>query len=256
MTETETRNNGEGNDGKKDAQRPEWTEAHTWWHVGALAVLGTIMGLAYIAKNRFDGTKGIEFFTTSLIAFLALVTIVAQAVVNIKQLGNMKSALKQNRELFDLAERPSVAVEKVEIVLNENEKASAKILVRNYGKSPAKEVTVSSFLVAGTLKESTEDFPCPDLNLVNKLDDESKLVSRAVIASGGIRYSHAYTRDVMAPSDIANIKGPAEKRTLWLFLLVLINYRGTSGVEYFAKYYSRYNHGRGFEECQTHNDAN
>jgi hypothetical protein len=217
----------------------------TGWHpsagIGIIVISGVILivGL-YVMTWDMSPDQRTQFVTPHLINLLLLVVVAIQAYITQKQ-------WQQSRELFELAERPSLGVEKV--ALEKYPDGTGRIIakMRNSGKSPARKVKTTitlNFYETGAFEPSEGNCPEPhDAELL-------ALVSLGVVS-------------VNAPIDVLSPLRPPECIRLLeagdLFVMVWIRctYESIHGRDYFVKYYARFSIPTGAEICGgDHNDAN
>ena len=170
---------------------------------------------------------GLSFFAAAVYAFISL-----------KQ-------WKQNRELFDLAERPSLGIEGA--MLDRNARV-IRALVRNSGKAPARNTIVSTTPNIPTVEELGGQ------HYIEPVETEKfeGIPSRTVVPVGAIKFAATNPIDPETLKEVYN-------GTRVLFIWIKIEYEGFGGRNpYILKYFGRFNPNNPsgeFEDCPEYNDA-
>src|SRR5687767_13575463 len=136
MTET---NPGEATPNNYDkAEKNKWVK----YAKNATIVLGAtvfiVTGIALIiwtARTHFDPPKDTEVGIPAVIAFLGFVAVLVQIIVNVFQWRSMQDAQRQNKEFFELAERPSLGKDGIQLIVKEDGGADMFIIMRNSGRA-------------------------------------------------------------------------------------------------------------------------
>jgi nitrate reductase NapE component len=240
MTETNSGDQGHQKNGSQT--NPKWWTKPKWWAIAIWTVfsgasVGGLWYLIWICQTYFTPPKDTELGVPAVVAYVALIAVIAQVAVNVLQ-------WQQTRELFDLAERPSLGVELESITVAKDDTATVRVILRNSGRSPARQVSV-----VNNLNFHPPDIPkdvCPEPTT----DDHAEpLGSKVVIPVNGMAHSISET----IPAD--RIQQVFSDQQL-MFIWVRVTYKGLRGSNYFVEYYARYsNKVGGFQGCQNHNDA-
>ena len=108
-----------------------------FWPV--FAIVSVVIGVVifFVCRGWLEPPKDTEIGLPVLVAYGALVAIVVQIVINIRQWEVTKDGLVQTRELFEMAERPSISIETIGFVQDELGGFALQISVVNSGRAPA-----------------------------------------------------------------------------------------------------------------------
>jgi cbb3-type cytochrome oxidase subunit 3 len=183
-----------------------------------------------------DATVWIAVF-----AGLSFFAALAFAIISILQ-------WRQNRELFNRAERPSLGVERCDMFLEIGKPIRVNVVVKNTGRSPAKMINGRGF-ISLVNAANVDETCCPEPNLDRPI---TGMPSTPVIAVNGTRMLFLNLSQVATGADIMYL----EKGKVILHVWCKIDYTSFAGTSYFTEYYAQYVHPKRFDECSTHNDAN
>jgi hypothetical protein len=169
----------------------------------------------------------------------------SQVVQMIEQGETMQEGLKQNREFFDLVERPALGIERIDLRWEkETFNSEIFVIIRNTGKSYAKKIRSRFAFMFHAAAHPDE--PYAPLTLP---EDVIGLENAPFLAVNGVTNSTSPRLD-------GNIIREVFARRAWLYFWLHLEYEGSTGKEYFLEHYSRYSIDTGqFHPCDTHNDA-
>jgi hypothetical protein len=240
MTETDSGDQGkQKHDSQTNPQggtKPKWWAIAIWTVFSGAAIAGLVF-VVWICRTYFTPPKDTEVGIPAVVAYVALMAVIAQVAVNVMQ-------WQQSRDLFDLAERPSIGVELESIRVAKDDTATVGVILRNSGTSPARQVSVVNNLNFHPTSIPRNACPEPTDNA-----HAEPLCSKVVIPVNGIARSFSET----IPADrIQRVFNGQELMFIW----VRVTYKGFRGNDYFVEYYARYsNKAGGFQGCQNRNDA-
>lgn len=205
-------------------------------------IVGIIVFIVALAVLCFMiggiSSASVQFFITSLLSFLVLIVIAAQADIYQRQWKAMQEGLNKSTEHFNASQRPSVGISHFIWEPLPDGQARINIGIKNSGRSPAKNVLITHHTKA-RMVQGVRGCPEPDEGI--------REPGRTIIPVGG--QVTQYIRINRGIQEIMN-------ETLVLFVWVYITYEDLGGesyfVETFAHYNPRYNQ---FRACETHQDA-
>lgn len=160
------------------------------------------------------------------------------------QSAMMREGLQQNRELFELADRPSLGIEKIAIEKYADGTGRIVAIARNSGKSPAIKFKCSITL---NFRDPSEvlNKPCPEPKEIDPPTEDP---------SFGVCPVNAPIT-IMSPVRPDHIIESLEKGHIFVMVWVRGTYESIHGREYSFEYYARFNSIVGAQICGTHNDA-
>ncbi|CAN5357107.1 hypothetical protein BH10ACI2_BH10ACI2_00480 [soil metagenome] len=163
-----------------------------FWPIFAATSIAIGFGIVFICRQYLEPPKDTEIGLPVMVAYVALLAIAAQIVVNIRQWHSMEAGLHQTRELFEMAERPSIGIESIGFV-GAVESSLLQIVIINSGRVPAINLEVE------LLEHLTEPQigPCPDPSgWIGH--EQTDVTSQEVIGISGRRILHAGSFDATA----------------------------------------------------------
>jgi hypothetical protein len=237
MTEAQGTDNGKPP--KKEKPKPKPTAYAVLVGACSLIALGGAGLIVYLSICTLGKTKAPEIAIPSTIAWLAFIAILAQIFVNFLQWKSAEKQMYQNRELFELGNRPSLGIEFDWEDLPEQDAGIVLIELRNSGTAPAKNVTSV---------HTTKLVPYSDLKVCPKPDKQEpdSMESRGVVPVGGMRIRRT---EIVGASELYS-----EKQVL--FMWCRVTYESFVGAKYFVEGYAMFvGRTKNFFECPIGNDA-
>jgi hypothetical protein len=221
-----------------------WTPYVRVFGAGFAGVLLILWGCSKIpAEDQFWNV-----FILGSVTWLILVTAWVQIGVTQKQWQAMQDGLGLQRELFELAERPSLGIVAVSFTIIADGHGVIGLSVTNSGRSPALSVNVEVNVQLSPVNKASALCPEPD-----KKTTEGGIASRSVIPVNASQLAFCNTPISLGIQDPRQLPSG----DVWVMVWARSTYRGFGGGEYFVEYYARYNPAHSsFDVCDKHNNAN
>ncbi len=229
-------------DGDQPLPNPE---LRGWYGIGGIAIFG-ILGIAFLCTFAPKESYW-SIFIPATIAWITFLAVVIQSEVVRAQWQAMRDGLRQQRELFELTERPSLGlVEPLQVTKTRSGHYLISATIKNWGKSPAVSVQSNCIAILMAAKKAPE-WGCPE-------PDSDKLqpsFSQSLVAVNG---SISVMTDPLHP---VAFKLTQQGRYV-MFVWIKITYCKTIlqekpfNLEYYFRYVSDFD---GFAVCGCNNYA-
>lgn len=177
------------------------------------------------------------------------VLVLIGAYISHRQLRSMEAGLKQTKDLFDAAQRPSIGIENGEVTFAVGEVPKVVLIARNFGKSPAKVISTKGYSNLYNVATGWKD-TCPPP--VTERPGEGMISSPVLPPSAILRLPYAMDEPVEDGAEFLRYESGLDAVFVWC----RIQYKGLESDKIFTtEYYARYYVGLGFAVCDHHNEA-